>query len=776
MVWVAFKRNDSQMLSSQDRRECPLLRCRKRFPNHELMLQHLYLCEELAAGEYWCYDCGRAERFTDTKCKRCLGHPSKRRKIMFMAKNFFSSLGHRGSKPSSLPDLDMDFDEAPPTYHESLDVPATPRPRQIELQANEIHEIDSNEIQLPTIVEDAEEDPISMSLQMPQMSQMLQPMPHVSNFSPLRPNTDPAELESANWYLPAQPTTVAPANLSLLIDNQQATSPAVRPTLQVQTTNLAQPAARAQAPRRSKPLAPSSSVRSTASTNSTNSTASSGSYAISPMTSSSWSDVWARGPGFESTLTTPADEFAPSNPFGHSSKPVPEFSSSNPSQSQDGQPGVSDRLDVNMEQSVSTELPADIPIMVGVISPSEPTVASSSPSQHSFPFNTVTPSDLSLGAGLPLNGDPQDQTRFPRTEPELTSSPQGRTHSLVQTAWGTLQMHLSESMERLRNIEDNHLVGQLLAMSPELVASTGLKTLDSILDRTIVESPIDLLCFIHLVYSISLVIHGEDAPNRGNTLFSQAISYASALTKMDHHPYFTIVDALWKPNGMKKSDVIGLMRKTSSAAASRSKGKQPHHLAPGPSTDSLAFVAEFFLDGEYNKKRIMHCAWYQLTSAELEYSAIQDTNHPNIQTSDLCIHHMMDPTFHMAEGSQIDMRLGSMKRTLTQQHADVPKFVARLGDLVNRVKSSNGSTVRRLELELMNVGKVRRPGIDDSKMNLTACYLDDPSSRCLLRQVHLMHSRTCRCSLLVGVSSTKLPTGLSSARHEAHRVNHPSSG
>lgn len=466
-------------------------------------------------------------------------------------------------------------------------------------------------------MEDTEDDPIPIPLQVPQMPQKPQmpqvpqttrPMVHVPKFAP-PPSTDPAELESANWQLSAQPMTgvptnwqlpaqqpmtVAPANLSLFKGEQQVASPVVRPTLQVQTTDLSQHNVRAQPPRRSKMLAPSSSVRSTASTNSTNSTASSGSYVISPMTSSSWSDEWARAPGYESTLTTPADEFAPNNPFGPSHKPAPEFPTSNPFLSEDAQLGVNDQLDVNMGQ---TELPANIPIMMGVIPPTDP-AAALNPFQPPFPFGTTTTSDLPLDTDLSLNGNIRNQTQFPRLELEPTGSDHGRAHSLVKTAWGALQMHVAESMERLQNIENNHLVVQLLAMSPELVTSAGLKALNNILDRVMVESPIDLLCFIHLVYSFSVVIHEQDAPSRGSMLFSQAISYASWLTKPDRRPYFTIVNALWKPSGMEKGEVVALMRKTSNAAASRPKGKQPQHLAPEPSMDSLAFVAQFFLDGK----------------------------------------------------------------------------------------------------------------------------------------------------------------------------------
>lgn len=78
---------------------------------------------------------------------------------------------------------------------------------------------------------------------------------------------------------------------------------------------------------------------------------------------------------------------------------------------------------------------------------------------------------------------------------------------------------------------------------------------------------------------------------------------------------------------------------------------------------------------------------------------------------------MKDTTFNMTEGSQLDMAMGFMENILTKQHADVPKFVARMAELRQGAKLSYGSTVRRLELELMNVGKVSRPKRIDTKQN-----------------------------------------------------------
>ncbi|EFX04145.1 zinc finger protein [Grosmannia clavigera kw1407] len=98
VVWAAVKRNTSDRMTDRERLECPLLRCTLRFPDHESMLRHLVSCEHLSSCEYWCYDHMRIERFDDSRCRKCLGHASKRRKMLSMAKHFFTAIGHTKGK------------------------------------------------------------------------------------------------------------------------------------------------------------------------------------------------------------------------------------------------------------------------------------------------------------------------------------------------------------------------------------------------------------------------------------------------------------------------------------------------------------------------------------------------------------------------------------------------------------------------------------------------------------------------------------------------------
>ncbi|KAH6895334.1 hypothetical protein B0T10DRAFT_455596 [Thelonectria olida] len=674
IVWAAVKRNECGKMTPEEKRECPLLRCRKRFPNHEFMLQHLYTCDQLALGEYWCYNCEKVERFSDAKCKRCLGHPSRRRKIVSMAKNFFSSLGHK-NKNSPLADY-LDLDEAPPSYDDSLLCP--PQQEQVELYSTEIHEIDSSEIPLPTILEDADEaetDAASVRLRLSVPVPTPVPTPAVPSL-PIEPlPVRPVELESAPIFnepflaWPSLPDTVAPTNLM----SHGGNTSQERPVLQLHTSDLDQ--YRAQVKKRSKMLAPSTSVRSTASTsstNSTNSTSSTASYNISPM--SAWSGAWTKVAGFESTLTSPADDHAsPGGLFRNNSFLIPDKPSKYHGYDCDN--GTSDPF--------FSELPADIPMMDANM-PSDNPQDNLGLDQTVFSLDTSMSADLSLESNLVLTDASTMPPPMPRaavTEPVPTYSV--RPRSLIDTAWDALEMHVVQSMAKLQRMTKNHLVNQLRNMSTHSIAMDGLATLTEILQGQRPTSPVKLLCFVHVIYSFSLVVHEQDAPNRWSDLFGQAMSYSAWFSRQDRQLYVQIVDALWKPAAMTTEEVVSLVRaKTSVSRSSSLKGKEPETIsAHQASQDSLAFVAQYFLDHD-----------------------------PEIQTSPLCMQHLGDIALDVAPSTPYGIAVEFVLKYGFQTYAvDHPRFQASLDEILERSHSSYGTTTRRLELELMNAGKIYLP-------------------------------------------------------------------
>ena len=507
---------------------------------------------------------------------------------MKMAKNLFSSLGHK-PKNTGPPELHFDEEDAPPSYDDSLLEPAEP-----ELQATEIHEIDSSELSLPTIIEDDEDiGTANNSLLMP-----MQFSPsHLAPTPPLPTPSFPAELSSgssfmsspsAGWGVVPQPATVSPADL---LYANQARNPQ-RPILQLHTTGLEQipPHSRA----RSSNLTHSSSTRSNASTMSTNSTASTSSYNISPM--SNWSGAWSRSAASNgSSLTSPIDDatafrdFLPNNPYA---KVIKAFA-----------PNDTTMDDLNMDDYLN-ELPADLP-MLGFQDADNLEVPAS---LQQCPPNLfeVPAADMSLQSHFAMTDDTNE---MPATLPELeepvnlmTSTPLGTATGLVDEVKAAMETHIALSLEKLKSAKQNHLIVEFSSMSSREIILSAFEALRLMLRGQQPTSPVHLLCLVHLVYSFSLVVHEQDAPNRWSNLFSGALSYSSCFFRNDLVAYVHVVILLWKPSDMTDGQLKQLIRsRVSQQSAVAKSGKSPE-LEPAASRslplDSFPFVAQYFLDGK----------------------------------------------------------------------------------------------------------------------------------------------------------------------------------
>ena len=195
------------------------------------------------------------------------------------------------------------------------------------------------------------------------------------------------------------------------------------------------------------------------------------------------------------------------------------------------------------------------------------------PTHPSSGATTTTP-DFSQKPRLVLDEDfrRQVQPRNSESGPLVGQCRSGR-HSLISDTWDFLRIRVVESILRLRHIE-NQIVDQLRPMSPEVVVSIGLQTLVAILDRSSIDDPASLVCFVCLCHGLSMAIHGEGSSSQATKLFSQAVLYASWLSEPNRRCYVAVVEALWEPSGMDKLEAVG------------------------PSTDPLASIAQFFLDGK----------------------------------------------------------------------------------------------------------------------------------------------------------------------------------
>ncbi|EXK35403.1 hypothetical protein FOXG_06311 [Fusarium oxysporum f. sp. lycopersici 4287] len=685
IVWTAVKRNECDRMTPQEKLECPMLRCRKRFANHELMLQHLYSCSWLSSSEYWCYECGKSERFNDSKCKRCLGHPSRRKKILSMAKSFFNSLGHK-PKSSALEDLDLDSDigesEAPPSYDLAV------APSELELPTNEIHEIGSSGIVLQPILENENENENEAEISpAPMLTPYISSLPTQTQAQTLPAH--PAELESdatisdpLDFMLP--PGTVVPVNL---IDPGCNTT-SVRPTLQLHTAGLEE--YRREQKRRSKgQVAPSTSVRSTASTNSTSSTNTTDttfsreSYNISPI--SSFSDQWASAPVFNSDFTSPENGFGSPGGLLRTNS----FAISHKAPAAKGWNSLENEAGMSYD-SQPTELPANIH-MLGALPATKPDTLNLN--QPVFALNdSFLSSTFDLDANIALIDN--NVTMPPSLHP-MPPQPKAESYhnprSLIGTAWSTLQMHVADSLTKLHHITKNHLVIQLRSLTAPVIATKGLETLMDIIEGRQPTVPINVLCFVHLVYCFSLIVHEQDAAKRSSDLFVQAMSYSALFSRQDRQLYIQIVETLWKPADMSNADLVNLVRAKTSlmshSPGSKGKGIESRNMMYA-SVDSLAFLAMYFLD-------------------QLENATIHVTDDTEVLSSDLFLGHCnsldrthMDPTQTMAANLILKHNF--------QLYTHYQAFANNLNNIARRANSEL-MLPRRLELELMECGKMYLP-------------------------------------------------------------------
>jgi hypothetical protein len=73
------------------------------------MLQHVWDCEHLAKGLYWCFHCQKPERVGSFECRRCQGSPSKTDRITTVAKRIFSKLGSKRHRTPKVPEREPDM-------------------------------------------------------------------------------------------------------------------------------------------------------------------------------------------------------------------------------------------------------------------------------------------------------------------------------------------------------------------------------------------------------------------------------------------------------------------------------------------------------------------------------------------------------------------------------------------------------------------------------------------------------------------------------------------
>lgn len=548
VAWAAVRRNSYRFISSSEKLQCPLIQCRKSFRDHETMLKHLARCDHLASREYWCYDHMRIERFDDMNCKRCISHPSKRRRMLSVAKTFFNTLGNKTRK---LPDLTSAVDDmampAPPSYHESqfvnLDLPEDP-----ELPSTEILEIDSTEVTGP--------DP---------------PVPAIDPQELLLPELDCLPMQSSMQW---QPTPVIPNmsyDLSMAAPAYESLS-AARPTSKNPAPDASEPQQGQAGPRsfppsaRSKNLSPSSSVRSTTSTTS-NMSAISTTSSLWSAPSTAWSGMGTNFTSSSVDLLSPLD-YASESLFNNVFDTCPS--------------GPLDMI---------SELPADMPELHELSS------WDFSVQDSLFAFdNDPTSADTSYPADFTVGEDKyESEPTVQALEAEIQPAFQSDTKAMAAEAWDALSEHILSSHGKIKHIQ-NPLANQLGMLSPQTIAQKGLTSLRSILKGRPLTSPLNTLSLVHVIYSFSLVAYRDEATRRSDQLFAQSLLYSAWFTPEDQVQFKEVAKAIWQPSGMTDVQLDQLIKDQSSSLNQAFSNKGKGRAGDSP-VDSLISTAQTFLDG-----------------------------------------------------------------------------------------------------------------------------------------------------------------------------------
>lgn len=130
-------------------------------------------------------------------------------------------------------------------------------------------------------------------------------------------------------------------------------------------------------------------------------------------------------------------------------------------------------------------------------------------------------------------------------------------------------------------------------MSLSSIATAGMETMLDFLEGHQHATPLDLLCFIHIIFSLSLVIHEHDALKYAATLFKQALLYSSWFSEPDRTSFIEVVITLWEHNEVDNSEIIQLLQST----IPDSEGNQPERSLHILKSDPLVLLAAYFLDG-----------------------------------------------------------------------------------------------------------------------------------------------------------------------------------
>jgi hypothetical protein len=216
---------------------------------------------------------------------------------------------------------------------------------------------------------------------------------------------------------------------------------------------------------------------------------------------------------------------------------------------------------------------------------------------------------LSLDANLALTDDVEMSFGFSTYQPQEQAAHiehrwRPPPQSLVRETWPTLQIHFDSSLRKLGAIGQSPLVSRFSAMSALDVVDRGIATSLEIMADSKCHSPVNLICLIHLSYAMSLAVYPGEYRESSREFFVQAMSYNEWVERCDRQAYINMVDALWRPNDMPLTEVVGLLQGNAWTLNGLDTSSSSNPVAPCGSrrSDPILNVVVLVLDGKYQPK------------------------------------------------------------------------------------------------------------------------------------------------------------------------------
>jgi hypothetical protein len=485
------------------------------------MLQHVWNCQHLSKGLYWCFHCQKPERVGKFQCKRCQGLPSRTDRMASVAKRIFSKLGAKPyhaeflapepESPKTLSKIAEDSETSYPSGFASLSRPFD------EDQAVDWDHQYPQELPNTSVCREMPGDWTAASHELPD-----------NYISEMQGTECPIELSvgSENWADNFYASSLEEWDVPSLPVKGKSSSPKLA-RIDTSFTNLNSHVTH-EAPGQISPQKYSSHSWET------------------PLSATIISPLSASGAFNTNTFeVSPTDTEASGNSFftdsGYSTATT--LSAWSTTATRFGDPdslkGITGEKRSRHFEKMSDDWMNNMVF-------SRPTELALMPVLASVP---QMPKEISIGAN--------SVNRFTGSEkPILSSRHWSDARSLVQYFSGILDDHIEHTKTTLKQLHSSPLLTELMALSRTSMVSIGLEVLAGVLEGRKPTSIVQIFSLTHVAYAFAIAVGHDETNVQDQKWFQDSLSWAEELTsERQRQMYHQIARSIWQPLDIFSDDI-----------------------------------------------------------------------------------------------------------------------------------------------------------------------------------------------------------------------------